>query len=621
MLLADNITILKKVFPLTWASIKKVENNLDKNLVKLESTKNGQKTLLINKEDKSIYMHSKYNPIREVDTIVEEYKNIEPNSSVIFYGAGLGYHIDTFLEKYPDVNYYIYEPIPEILYEYLSNKEIKDLPSKRLKNIVTTTGKQIISIFLNEVINKSTGKIELVTLPIHKQLFPEEYKEFLQLYKEIVKGKMTNIAAENIFQKRWILNSMKNFKEVLSTPNIMVEKKGQFKGKTALLVAAGPSLNEELENIRYIKENGLAYIFSVGTTVNTLINNNIYPDATTTYDPKQINQIAVKKIKENGITEIPLIFGSSVGYETIENYPGKKYHMLTNQDTVSSFYARTMNNKPIARVYDAPTISVITLQLLYNLGFSTVILVGQNLAYLGSKRYSSGSVNRTELNEKEKEKAITIKDVYGNETLTNSSYISMKEQLEFYIRIFEDMRVINSTKGGAHINGTTFIELSDVIGTHLTNKIVEKDWLECKLTEYDIDYLSSQSKKMDKEYEHALKLIKEYYKVIESIKTFINNKNYSQAEKMYSKLDKVFSKIENNSFFTTFIIPRNRVIYKALVDSIDSLNEEKDKALKGNRIINSFKNFMDLCKDDIDDLLPAYEELKNNIQEYINSTC
>lgn len=621
MLLADNITILKNVFPQTWISIKEIESSLDEKLVKIEATKNGQKTLLINKDDKSTYMHSKYNPFREVDSILEEYKNVQSDSSVIFYGVGLGYHIDAFLEKYPDINYYIYEPIPEILYAYLSNKEIKKLPSKRLKNIVTTTDKQTLSFFLNEVIDKAAGKIELITLPAHIQFFSEEYREFLRLYKELIKEKMSNIAVVNAFQKRWILNSMRNFKEVLSTPNIMKEKKGQFKGKTALLVAAGPSLNEELENIRHIKENGLAYIFSVGTTVNTLINNNIYPDATTTYDPQQVNQVAVKKIKDNRISEIPLIYGSSVGYETIENYPGKKYHMLTNQDTVSSYYLRTIDNEPLTRVYDAPTISVITLQLLYYLGFSTVILVGQNLAYLGNKRYSSGSMNRIEMSEEESKKAITIKDVYGNEILTNSGYIAMKEQLEFYIRIFEDMKVINSTKGGAHIDGTIFMELSDLISTYLTTKIVEEDWLDCKPTQYDIDYLISQSKKMDNEYKNGLKLIKEYYKVIESIKTFINDRNYDQAEKMYIKIDKVFSKIEKNDFFSTFIIPRNRVSYKALVDSIDSLNEEKDKELKGIRIINSFKGFMDSCKKDMDELTLTYEEFKYNIQEYTKSAC
>src|SRR5690606_2967005 len=106
---------------------------------------------------------------------------------------------------------------------------------------------------------------------------------------------------------RWILNSMKNFKEVLSTPNILLEKRGAFKDKPAILVAAGPSLNEEIENIRYIKENGLAYIFSVGSAINTLMHHNIYPHAATTYDPTVKNQIVFEKVKEKEIIEIPMI--------------------------------------------------------------------------------------------------------------------------------------------------------------------------------------------------------------------------------------------------------------------------------------------------------------------------
>ena len=150
----------------------------------------------------------------------------------------------------------------------------------------------------------------------------------------MLKNKRSGIRTDYAFQERWILNSMKNFKEVLSTPNILLEKKGQFKDKPAILVAAGPSLNEEIENIRYIKDNGLAYIFSVGSAINTLIYHDIYPDAACTYDPTVNNQKVFEKTKERGIKEIPMIFGSSVGYETLVDYPGNKYHMITSQDTV-----------------------------------------------------------------------------------------------------------------------------------------------------------------------------------------------------------------------------------------------------------------------------------------------
>ena len=264
---------------------------------------------------------------------------------------------------------------------------------------------------------------------------------------------------------------MKNFKEVLNTPNILLEKKDQFKDKPAILVAAGPSLNEEIENIRYIKDKGLAYIFSVGSAINTLIYHDIYPDAACTYDPTVHNQKVFEKTKERGIKEIPMIFGSSVGYETLVNYPGDKYHMITSQDTVSNYYLKNKDGKSINIVQDAPSIAVVTVQLLYALGFSPIILVGQNLAYRGKERHSEGVHYSSEVTEAEMKNGIWVKDVYGNEILTNEGFNRMRQQMELYINGFPNINVINTTKGGAHIEGTSFIELKDIIDTDLNKKV------------------------------------------------------------------------------------------------------------------------------------------------------
>lgn len=616
MILVDNLVILKEAFPTTLLKLKEIENSINEDFIKIEDAKNGYKTLSIKKDENYVYIHSKYDPVREAEAIIEEYKDIESDSSIIFYGVGLGYHIDAFLNQHPNVNYYIYEPIPEILYAYLSNKEIKDLPSKKLKGLTTGTDKETIYKFLNEYIDKSTGKFIMVVLPQHKNLFEEDYKNFLDIYREVAKNKKTGTLTEYAFQKRWILNSMKNLKEILSTSNILVEKKEQFKGKTALLVAAGPSLNEEIENIRYIKDNRLAYIFSVGSAINTLVYNEIYPDAACTYDPTEKNQIVFEKVKDMGISDIPMIFGSSVGYETLENYRGNKHHMLTSQDTIAAYYLKVKEDVSIDFVFDAPSIAVVTLQLLYKLGFSTIILAGQNLAYRDKKKHSEGIDYSTDVTEEEIKKGIWIKDVYGNEVLTDEGFNRMRQQLELYIGSFENTKVINTTKGGAHIEGTTFIELEEVIEEQLKESIVEEDWLSSENTSYDKEYLLSQSKKMDKEYKETTKIIKEYYSILDSIDTFIKNRNFNQAEKMYIKLDKSLSKIEKNKFFQVFILPMNRVNYKALADSIDSLNEEKDKTLKGERISNSFRQFMDKCKDDIEAIGDIYAEMKKAIDEF-----
>ena len=618
-MLIDNINILKLTYPQTWEKLKSFEKSIDMDLIQVEETRRGDKTLWIEKEGKKTYLHSKYNPIREAEAIIEEYENVEEDTTVIFYGTGLGYHIDIFLEKHPNVNYYIYEPIPEMLYTYLSHKSLKKLPSLNLKNIILADNEEETRRFFNHIIDKTRDKFIYITLNSHRNIYTEEYNQFIKIFKETLKDKKSSIGTNLKFQERWILNSMKNFGEVLNTPNILLEKKGEFKNKPAILVAAGPSLNEEIENIRYIKNNGLAYIFSVGSAINTLVYHDIYPDAATTYDPGKFNHNVFKKIKEKGIAKIPMIFGSSVGYETIINYPGDKYHMITSQDTVSNYYLKNKNGKPIDMVYDAPTIAVVTLQLLYELGFSKIILVGQNLAYKGKKRHSEGIHYSRDLTDSEIEKGIYVKDVYGEEILTNLGFNSMRQQMEEYIKAFPNIEVINTTKGGAYIEGTEFIELETVINKYLKEKVVDNNWLVGNKTNYDKEYLETQSKKMDLAYKKALKLIDEYYEILNRIERLISNRNFNQAEKTYIKLDKILRKIERNDFFTTFILPMNRVQYELLANSIDSLNEEKNPTEKGRKIVKSFKDFMDLCKEDVDNIEEVYNEMKSSIKIFLEN--
>jgi hypothetical protein len=617
MILVDNINILKESYPEIWDKLKLFENEENRLISEIEETRKGDKTLSINKDDNKIYLHSKYNPLREVEIIIESYKDIDENTSIIFYGTGLGYHIKLILDKYPNIKYYIYEPIPELMYRFLSNINLSNMKKGRIMGL--NIGFEGIESSLSRFVDVNRNNMQIVELPSHKQNFLDEYKRFNEIFSNIIKNKRSSLATNYSFQKRWIINSMKNFGEVLSTPNIIIEKKGEFKDRPALLVAAGPSLNEEIENIRSIKENGLAYIFSVGSAINTLIYHDIYPDAACTYDPTVKNQMVFEMTKERNIREIPMMFGSSVGYETLESYLGKKYHMITSQDTISNYYLKNEDGKDMNIVQDAPSIAVVTIQLLYELGFSNILLVGQNLGYRGKEKYSGGISYSTELTEEEIEKGIWVKDVYGNEILTNEGFNSMRQQMEHYIKELPNIEVINTTQGGANIEGTKFIDLSNFINLKLKEKIVEENWLEGNNTKYDKEHLNLKLRNMDRSYDRALKINKEYSNILDRLDKLINNRNFIQAEKMYTKLDKELKRIENNDFYKTFILPMNRVQYKILADSIDSLNDIRDPYVKGKTIIESFKRFMDICVEDIEMIDPIYEEMKEEINKYIDS--
>jgi len=623
-MLTDNIIFLKNNYPKLYEDIENEGACNHKHYIEIENTKNNQKTIKVKKGDKDFYLHSKYDPLREAESIInklEEKENIDENSHVIFYGLGLGYHIDVFTQRYPNTSFSLYEPSVEVFRHFLENVNLKKLSGDSLEIMQCEFESKYVDIFLSILLNKINKKIIITALPIYENVFEEQYNGFFSKFKELIIGKRINLHTNYAHQKRWIINCMKNLKDILSTPNIVSEKIGVFKDKTAILVAAGPSLNEEIENLRYIKDNGLAYIFSVGSAINTLIYNNIYPHATSAIDPSAKNQVVFEIVKEKEITEIPIIFGSSAGYKTLENYPGNKYHMITSQDAIALYYLRNDDGSVINIVSDAPTVAAATLQLLFILGFDKIILVGQNLGYRDKKRYSEGiTYHRIELTDEELEKGIWVKDVHGNEILTTNGFNSMRRQIESYIKQFPDINVVNTTKGGAKIEGTEFKELKDIIESSLREKVVDEgglNRLKKDKTRYDKKYMLSQAKNMDKSYQSALKINKEYRTVLNKIEKAINNRNYTQAQKLYIKLDKELKRIENNDFYKTFILPMNRVQYKILADSIENLNAEKNPREQGERIIKSFRNFADICTNDIEMIEPIYDEMKESINEYI----
>lgn len=604
MVLPDNKKILQTSFPEILERVYAKKEDISE-----EETRNGQKTLVITKDNKKKYLHSRYNPQREAKTIVDSLGDIDDQSSILFYGTGMGYHIQLLLEKYKDVKCYIYEPIPELLNIFLANVNLKKLNTNRIVGLDTT----LITRKLESFVDRNRDNVKIVMLPSHSQIYEQENKEFQESFLKLLRNKKSSLRTNYVFQKRWIINSLKNFPEVLNTPNIILEKEGAFKGKTAVLVAAGPSLNDEIENLREIKEKGLAYIFSVGSAVNTLIHHGIHPDAATTYDPRIFNQSVFQKMKDEKIADIPMIFGSSVGYETLENYPGKKYHMFMGQDVVARYLLEDDSREKLKFMPDAASIAIVTLDLLALLGFSKIILVGQNLGYRGKERYSSGISYSTELSDEEIKNGIWVKSVNGNEVLSNTTFNNMRTQMEHYITYMTQISIMNTTKDGAYIEGTNYLELREVIDNQLKEKIVDNNWLDCQGSKYNQEKLKSKIADMDQAYKEALQINKQYKEILEKIEITLRNQKFTKAENLYLKLNNQLIEIEQNIFYIKFILPMNRVHYKILVDSIDSLNEELNSNKKGNRILKSFRDFITICEADIKLIEPMFEELKGNI--------
>ncbi|MEK4885948.1 6-hydroxymethylpterin diphosphokinase MptE-like protein [Bacillus sp. FSL W8-0223] len=583
----------------------------------VEPTKKGSLTMKIKWNDKIHYLHSKYDPEHEAARLIEKWTNVEQYEQVLFVGIGLGYHIKQFANQYPAMKFSIYEPNPEVLVQFFTHINIKVWPLKNVQSIFTGTDKQQLTIEIQKLLNNGKN-ILVIPLTAYETIYVNELTFIMKALKEQLLHERTNVATNAAFQKRWTINSIKNFPYVMKTPNILHDVNPSiFKDKPAIIVSAGPSLSEEFENLRYIKEHGLAYIFSVGSAINALISHDIYPDAACTYDPSHLNQKVFQKVKELNISSIPLIFGSSVGFETLKDYPGPMLHMLTSQDTISPQLVRTNDNEGVKTVLDAPSIAVMTFQLLKLLECQPIILVGQNLSFKDRSRYAEGieydhvanRVSENELNEN-----LMVEDVYGNMVYTNEGFKSMKNQLEMYIKNAKDTEVINTTNGGAKIQGTTFIRLSEVIKNRLKKPVVRDSWYQVN-NQYDIKYCDAQLQKMNISLKEFDKLVSSLEDMLTKIQQFSNRYHAEQMEKQLGKFDKRFNQLKRNLFYQMFISPMVRIQFKKLTQKANEIRKEKNSSLKGQMVVKEFGDFIKECQLHLDFIRPYYQELCKEIDE------
>lgn len=627
MSLADNIITLKKINPVIWERLKKYEEKINDSNIQVVMSKKDIPTIMIKQQEREMFLHSKYDPINEAKRFIEQYteEEMEKYDHIFFYGLGMGYHVEELMKKYPNKSFTMYEPNPIIFYQYIVDKNLGALPIKMLKNIFVEEKPEEVSLFLNHFITKVSEKTLFVILPSYERVFSNQYQAFLKEFIQKAKDKRTSMNVNLAFEERWTLNSVINFSNLLKTPNILHDfDKNIFKNKPALLVSAGPSLNEEIENIRYIKENGLAYIFTVGSAINALVNNNIYPDATCVYDPTYKMQFIYKNIIEKNIDTIPLIYGSSVGFETVKIYPGPKIHMIVNQDTISPYYLSYNNEKNLNIVSDAPSIAVVTLELLAKLGFNPIILVGQNLSFKNNEHYAKGISDDESIDSYVKEQIknnLVVEDVYGGKVFTDDAFNRMRRQMELHIKTLNNYEIINTTKGGAKIAGAHFIPLDKVLEERLTKSVVNEKWFTSeKGSNYSKTVIIDKKEKMEDSYHEFIKVLEKAINLISDIDNEVKKKNKNSINKLFLRHDEVIKEIQNNLFYKVFISPMNRVRYEVLNKSVEKIRNEMDPVERGKRVTKAFGLFLNDCRNALEILKHYYCEMHNSIENYVKST-
>ncbi|MDF2541064.1 MAG: hypothetical protein K0S47_782 [Herbinix sp.] len=568
-------------------------NTLDQ--IEMIPTKCGDTALEITFQSKKYRLNSSYDPVHEAKRWIMQYDMKNIGIIVIMFGLGNGVFIRELLKHIrEDVAILIYEPSQELFFYVIEHYDISDiLSSGNVSITVEGINDNEIKNLLSNYIDWINLKSQIVTYhPQYDNIFSGSVKKFIKIVQDNMDRTVVNKNTDIAISGLTVTNTIRNIK-YLPKYNLVTDLKGKFSKDTpAIIVAAGPSLDKNIEELKRAK--GKAVIFAVDTAMKYLLAHNIEPDFIVTLDPKK----ALRHLRDERCKQIPIFSRIDSRPENIEQ--NQKRIILYNLEG----YVKTILEqleKDTGILNSGGSVATGAFSICETIGFQRIILVGQDLAYLGESTHAGGL--KVDVSDAGSHTQM-VEDIYGNPIKTRYDWYVYIRWFEDAVDMFEGEEVIDATEGGAKIKGTTILTLRDAIDQYCTNDIdcdriiselettlsTEEAICVRELMIQDIKDLTTMKEKAIEAIQLSDKLIEKYEKSItESTSSTLKNHRLSQLnhemeeKNVYELIDwdisaattdrlgnlYVYSDDEKQNKLDTY--QKAKLIYGAMIESIDRI--------------------------------------------------
>ncbi|NOH16435.1 motility associated factor glycosyltransferase family protein [Clostridium cochlearium] len=590
----------------TLEVLKKVKD-IDKEY-SLEKSKDGKYIIRINKEGKKIYLGSKYNVQRDIDNFLESLEDINPSSIIVVFGLASGEHIKELLSKLEESNkVLIIEPDVNVLNKFLQVQYAEDIVNDDRISLCLYKKDEIQSFFSNIIdIVSVKNNIKFKIFSNYDKVYSEELLHTFDDLKKIMENSLMDNSTTKYFSQTFTKAIINNLKHIVrATPINYFEN--QFQGKSAIVVSAGPSLEENVCKLKKVQDNFI--IITGARSLGTLIKNNIIPDFICMVDPGDVN---CKFIESYLKYKIPLIFFEKTSYKAMNLYSGPK--ILFSGNPVTSIILEQNIDGLLAGGSVAHTCTAFASYI----GCNPITFIGQDFAYTGEKLHSDSSVFEEDNNIDKKRDTIEVEDIFGNIVKTDRKLNIYRINMEEIIKNYKDKIFINSTEGGANMKGTIVQPLSKTIEEYGKEKI-EKQKIQHILNHPPI----IKKEKIVKYLEESEKILKKIHKKSEIALNYSNdiylaftqNKNIN-VNNINKKLDKIDDYIKENREKMILI---NSLLFEVIENVLCNpkymLTSKDSEREKGIKIAEKSRTLYKGIKDKIKEFMPILKQGIESLKE------
>ncbi|MDD5934738.1 MAG: DUF115 domain-containing protein [Clostridiales bacterium] len=607
-----NMECLKQVRPRLYSDMKAYESIKDSQpeiVMVTEPSRDGNLYTKVIKDNQEYRLNSNYRPIEEAKRWSKQFELEGINIVVQMFGLGNGYFLRELRDKLKKGDHMIVvEPSYELFQHILMNYDMTDILSDiRISITIPILSQSMFGVLLSQYVHWMNLKSQMKCIhPQYDKCFANEYSQYRKKLDENDFRTLVNRNTEAYFGIDIVKNTIYNYR-YLPGSNYLLELRGKLpKEIPAIIVSAGPSLDNNIEELKRAK--GKAVIIATDTALRYLHKHGIMADFAVTLDPKK----PPSYFDHTDFEQMPMFCGTNANREALCKHHGRKIWFGGNGFLEGLYHSM---GHQISDLNTGGSVATAAFSVCKSLGFETIIMVGQDLAYKGNVTHAEGDICKIQ---SEEDGICYVEGIDGTQ-------IKSRHDWYIYLKWFESSidetkgngRVIDATEGGALIHGTELMTLRDAIDQYCIKAIdipsildkipptfgsaeLEKTKQYLKEAYEDCTKLPEQAKKIIHLCDEVLRLKDKpnYSKKIESMAAEIVCTNKEVASKgVYSLLDNyvkhdTFQEIEKMCSIGSngeddFI--RTYETTKLVFQSVESASHEIEPLLKD--ALNDFENY------------------------------
>ncbi len=426
--------------------------------IEIVEAASGVKRLLVKAESgETIAIHNAEDPLAVAQRTAEKIE-IDRGGVIVLFGMGLGYLPLALCDQIVvNSSLVIFEADPAIFFTAMHHVDLTPLlQSPRVRFLVGPHVKIAGECF--ELLIRNGGEyVRAIRYEPAMRLNPALYKEKLE--KELAQythAATMNVATLNRFGPLFSRSILEAVPHIISAYGIN-QLKGRFPGIPAILVAAGPSLQK---NVDYLKEaKGRAVIICGDTVLGYLLSRDIKPDFVVSVDSQEMTFS-----KYHGVDipdDIGLVFHPGCYEKIFKQFPGPKFASATSMPIYHWLQHCWTDKGSIDGENQCQMHMGFTLAAW--MGCDPIIIIGQDLCFTDERMHVKGGSYLTEKSEAEHvDKGPLTTNIFGEQVRTYSTFLSYRSTFERKAKEFPGT-VINATEGGLPIDGAENRRLEDVI--------------------------------------------------------------------------------------------------------------------------------------------------------------